>query len=192
MSQDLLRVPRSADPVPTTPVLRSRRVPVWTFALTVVLVVGGLLAVASSLGWFQTTGRGASLVARPAAADGAAPAPAATTAPSPDPGSTTEPGSPSTAPTPTGTGAGTPRGTGTPGEDGEGKAAPTAGSSPDDVKGWMSVQQVLDAFPVSQQALYERFGIAAGTDTGTAFKELAESQGFEMSELRDWLAEQGS
>ena len=72
----------------------------------------------------------------------------------------------------------------------EQRVAPTAGAAPDDVKGWMSIQQVLDAFPVTQQALYERFGIAAGTDPGTALKDLAESSGFDIPELRTWLGEQ--
>lgn len=182
MTQDLLRVPRSAHPVPTEPRLRSRRVPLGVYAGGIAVIVGGLLVVASALGWFVTTGRGATLAARPAAA---APAPAATTAPSgaaaPSAGTTR---------TPSPTGSGTPKGTGT-GVPGEEKAAPTSGSSPDDVKGWMSVQQVLDAFPVSQTDLYARFAIPAGTATSTTLSELAESSGggFDVPALRAWLGE---
>ena len=184
MTEDLLRVPRSAHPEPTEPRLRSRRVPLWAYAGGLAVIVGGMLVAASALGWFVTTGRGATLAARPAAA-GAPPAPAATAAPSGT-------GSPSagTTRTPSPTGSGTPKGTGT-GVPGEEKAAPTSGSSPDDVKGWMSVQQVLDAFPVSQADLYARFAIPAGTATSATLSELAESSGggFDVPALREWLGE---
>ena len=182
MTEDLLRVPRSAHPEPTRPRLRSRRVPLGAYAGGLALIVGGMLVAASALGWFVTTGRGATLAARPVAA---APAPAATAAPSdaatPSAGTTR---------TPSPTGSGTPKGTGT-GEPGQVKAAPTSGASPDDVKGWMSVQQVLDAFPVSQTDLYARFAIPAGTATSTTLSELAESSGggFDVPALRAWLGE---
>jgi hypothetical protein len=181
MTEDLLRVPRSAHPEPTRPRLRSRRVPLGAYA-------GVLLSSSVDARGRERPGlvrhhrAGATLAARPVAA---APAPAATAAPSdaatPSAGTTR---------TPSPTGSGTPKSTGT-GEPGQEKAAPTSGASPDDVKGWMSVQQVLDAFPVSQADLYARFAIPAGTATSATLSELAESSGggFDVPALREWLGE---
>jgi hypothetical protein len=73
------------------------------------------------------------------------------------------------------------------------REVPTAGAVPEDVKGWMTVQQVLDAFPVTKAALYERFGIPAGTPTSTtlsALKEAGDLNGFDVPTLRTWLREQ--
>jgi hypothetical protein len=76
-------------------------------------------------------------------------------------------------------------------ESGE-RVAPTAGAVPEDVKGWMTVQQVLDAFPVTKAALYQRFGIPAGTPTSTtlsALKEAGDLSGFDVPTLRTWLTQ---
>ena len=54
----MLRLPRSAHPVPTTPRLRSALVPVWAYALVIVAVFAGSILVGRDLGWFATTGRG--------------------------------------------------------------------------------------------------------------------------------------
>ena len=150
----MLRIPRSAHPAPTTPRLRSAKVPSWAYALVIVAVFAGSILLARDLGWFATTGRGASLSA--AEAQGSA------------------------------TGQGT--------ESGE-HVAPAAGAVPDDVKGWMTLQQVLDAFPVSKSALYERFGIPADTSTDTSLSSLKETgalSGFDIPSLRDWLSEQAA
>ena len=127
----MLRIPRSADPAPTTPRLRSRPLPWWGLAMALLGIAVGLFVAAESLGWMVTTGRGSgpqrsAAAAPPAAAPGAG----SVTAGSPTAGSTT-------LPTPTGTGAGTGSG------EGGGRRAPTAGADPADIKGWMTVQQVL-------------------------------------------------
>jgi hypothetical protein len=73
------------------------------------------------------------------------------------------------------------------------RVAPTAGAVPEDVKGWMTVQQVLDAFPVTRAALYQRFGIQPDTPTDTTLstlKETGELDGFDIPTLRTWLGEQ--
>ena len=47
----------------------------------------------------------------------------------------------------------------------------------------MTVQQVLDAFPVTKAALYQRFGIPAATPTDTtlsALKEAGDLSGFDI------------
>ena len=54
----MLRIPRSAHPVPTTPRLRSAHVPIWAYALVIVAVFAGSILVGRDLGWFATTGRG--------------------------------------------------------------------------------------------------------------------------------------
>jgi hypothetical protein len=154
----MLRIPRSAHPVPTTPRLRSAHVPTWAYALVIVAVLTLSIVAAREVGWFTTTGRGSTSLGAAAVA-----------------GSTAEPG----------TRAGQ-------GEAGD-RVAPTAGAVPDEVKGWMTVQQVLDAFPVTKAALYERFGIPAGTATETSvssLKETGELSGFDIPALRTWLGEQ--
>jgi hypothetical protein len=79
------------------------------------------------------------------------------------------------------------------GSESEERVAPTSGALPEDVKGWMTVQQVLDAFPVTKASLYERFGIPADTATGTTLstlKEAGDLSGFDIPTLRTWLGEQ--
>ena len=59
----------------------------------------------------------------------------------------------------------------------------------------MTVQQVLDAFPVTKAALYQRFGIPADTPTATTLstlKEAGDLSGFDIPTLRTWLAEQAA
>jgi hypothetical protein len=154
----MLRIPRSADPAPTTPRLRSAKVPNWAYALVIVAVFAGSIVLARGLGWFATTGRGTTML-----------------------GAAQVPGSPA------GPGAGAGQGSGS-----EERVAPTAGAVPDDVKGWMTIQQVLDAFPVTKLALYERFAIPADTATDTTLSSLKESgdlSGFDVPTLRAWLGE---
>lgn len=152
----MLRIPRSALPVPTTPRLASAHLPSWAYALVIVAVFAGSIIVAHDLGWLATTGRGAASL-------GAAELPGSHAAP--------------------GTGAG--QGS----ESGE-RVVPTAGADPEDVKGWMTVQQVLDAFPVTKAALYQRFGIPPDTATDTtlsALKEAGHLSGSDIPALRTWL-----
>ncbi|HEX6888518.1 MAG TPA: hypothetical protein VF143_10480 [Candidatus Nanopelagicales bacterium] len=152
----MLRIPRSAHPVPTAPRLRSTALPSWAYILVILAVFTGSILVGRDLGWFATTGRGASSFG----ATGAAPR------------------------TDAGQGA----------DSGE-RVAPTAGAVPEDVKGWMTVQQVLDAFPVTKAALYEHFAIPADTATDTTLSSLKESgglSGFDIPTLRAWLSEQST
>jgi hypothetical protein len=156
----MLRIPRSAHPVPTAPRLRGAHLSTWAYALIIVAVFAGSILVGRDLGWFATTGRAATSLG--AAVTGSNPAP--------------------------GTGGGQ-------GAESEERVAPTAGAVPEDVKGWMTVQQVLDAFPVTKEALYERFGIPAGTATETtlsSLKEAGDLTGFDIPSLRTWLGEQSA
>ncbi len=62
-----------------------------------------------------------------------------------------------------------------------------------DVKGWMTVQQVLDAFPaVGRGALLAELAAPADTSTDTALKDLLETAGIDVPALRDWLDAQGA
>jgi hypothetical protein len=156
----MLRIPRSAHPVPTTPRLRSVHVSVWAYALVILGVFAGSILVGRDLGWFATTGRGTTTLSALGAGAHAAP----------------------------GTSAGQDA------ESGE-RVAPTAGAVPEEVKGWMTVQQVLDAFPVTRAALYQRFGIPADTPTSTTLSSLKESGGlssFDVPTLRTWLTQKTS
>lgn len=81
------------------------------------------------------------------------------------------------------------------GEGGSGAGADASAlpATPADVKGWMTLQQVLDAgFPgVTESALRSRFAIPTATSLATALKELDGSvPGFDVATLRTWLADQ--
>ena len=64
-------------------------------------------------------------------------------------------------------------------------------ATPDDVKGWMTLQQVLDAgFPgVTEKALRARFDIPATVALATPLKDLDGTvTGFDVATLRTWLS----
>lgn len=69
------------------------------------------------------------------------------------------------------------------------KVAPAAGAATTDIKGWMSIQQVLDAYPVTKEALYAHFGIPADTPTTTTLSELKEGAvgTVDVPTLRSWI-----
>ncbi|MEP7018848.1 MAG: hypothetical protein ABI899_12615 [Actinomycetota bacterium] len=81
---------------------------------------------------------------------------------------------------------------GTPsGESGVGVAAP---ASPADVKGSMTVQQVVDAFsPISAAQILGRLGAPLDTPTSTQLKTLVEKgNSIDIPTLRTWLQDQGA
>ena len=86
----------------------------------------------------------------------------------------------------TATQAGTPSG-----ESGANAEAPAA---PADVKGSMTVQQVVDAFPpITAAQILAQFGAPLNTPTSTQLKELVESgNGMDIPAVRTWLQEQGA
>lgn len=68
-----------------------------------------------------------------------------------------------------------------------------SGADPAEIKGWMTIQQVLDAYPVEQAALYERFGVPADVAPSTPLKDLeAIAESFSVTDLRAWVAEQAA
>lgn len=71
--------------------------------------------------------------------------------------------------------------------DGEGNAI-VATSDPESVKGWMTVDDVCQAFAITPEQLYGQFGVPAGTPVTTQLKDLETvAPGFELTVLRTWL-----
>lgn len=72
----------------------------------------------------------------------------------------------------------------------DGAPVQLTGADPAEVKGWMTVQSVIEAYQVDQAALYARFAIPAEVPPSTALKDLeALAPGFSVADLRAWLAE---
>jgi hypothetical protein len=69
------------------------------------------------------------------------------------------------------------------------RLVPEAGASTAEIKGWMSLQQVIDAYPVAQAALFTHFAIPAGTSMGTTLSELKEggTSTLDVPTLRSWI-----
>lgn len=75
----------------------------------------------------------------------------------------------------------------------EGKPVQLSGADPAEVKGWMTIQAVLDAYRVDKDVLYAEFNIPAEVPTSVALKELEEvAPAFSVTALRAWLAEQAA
>jgi hypothetical protein len=69
-------------------------------------------------------------------------------------------------------------------------AAPAAPVAAADVKGSMTVQHVVDAFPVTAAQVFTRFGVAPSLPISTQLKTLVEGDnGVDIPALRTWLAE---
>lgn len=132
----MVRIPRSAEPVPTTQRLREVGLPVPVFMATVALLVPLLIFGSIQLGWFGATGR----------------VDAAT-------GQTIE---------------------------------LTADSVGDDIRGWMTLDQVLDGFGLSRAELNAAFPTLAGVDSSLKMGEISESTGLELDALRTWIDDQRS
>jgi hypothetical protein len=73
---------------------------------------------------------------------------------------------------------------------GEGRQ-PLAGESTTEVKGWMAIGEVADAFGVPLADVLAAFELPSDTPPETALKDL-ESDLFSVAALRDWLEAHGS
>lgn len=80
--------------------------------------------------------------------------------------------------------------TGTPSE--EGGTGPAAPADPADVKGSMTVQQVIDTFPtITAAQILAQFSAPPSTPTSTQLKDLVEaSDGMDLPAVRVWLEKQ--
>jgi hypothetical protein len=72
---------------------------------------------------------------------------------------------------------------------GEGEGSAVAPAAPADVKGSMTVQQVLDAFPaITATQILAQFNAPPNTPASTQLKDLVEaSDGMDIPTLRTWL-----
>ena len=126
-----LKIPRSADPVPTAPKLKQKRIPLGLYLGGALTLIVGLIFSASSIGWFQTSGR----------VDGSG-----------------------------------------------GKIELTATSTGADLKGWMTIQDLLDAFSIPKEEFVATFNLPSDIDTTEKLGPLGESvEGFELEAVRTWL-----
>ena len=82
--------------------------------------------------------------------------------------------------------------TGTP--SGESDAGPAAPAAPADVKGSMTVQQLVDAFPpITAAQILAKLGAPLNTPTSAQLKTLVEKgNSIDIPTLRTWLQEQGA
>ena len=81
-------------------------------------------------------------------------------------------------------------GTGASGKD---QAAAQTPTTPQDIKGWMTVQDVLTAFPsVTAAQLLAELNAPPDTPTAAQLKTVAESGGVDVPTLRTWLTAQVS
>ena len=74
------------------------------------------------------------------------------------------------------------------GPSGKDQAAAQAPTTPQDIKGWMTVQDVLTAFPsVTAAQLLAELHAPPDTPASTQLKTIAESGGVDVPTLRTWL-----
>lgn len=127
----MVRVPRSAAPVPTPARLRSVRLPLSAFIGTAAVLIPALILASIQLGWFGTTGRI-------------------------DPAT--------------------------------GQAiAISADSTGEDIRGWMTLTQLLTGLGVTRAEFEATFPDAAGADGDAKLGELSEAGAFELEAVRTWL-----
>lgn len=71
-----------------------------------------------------------------------------------------------------------------------GQAVVVTGADPDEIKGWMTIQQVSDAYGVSIAEFDQKFDIPPSTPPTTALKDLEKvAPNFSVTEVRTWLSE---
>ena len=68
----------------------------------------------------------------------------------------------------------------------EGEKVAATGANPDEIKGWMTLGEVSDAYKVSVKEIVEEFELPSGTDGAKQIKEL-ESEKFSTTKFREWL-----
>lgn len=77
--------------------------------------------------------------------------------------------------------------------DSSGQAIQITGTDPAEVKGWMTINDVLSAYHVPQAEFYARFQIPPDVAPTQALKDLeAVAPDFSVTELRSWLAERAA
>ncbi|MEW6142722.1 MAG: hypothetical protein AB1597_06120 [Chloroflexota bacterium] len=66
--------------------------------------------------------------------------------------------------------------------------ATITGTNPEEIKGWMTIKQVIDAYKVTPEEFFKQFNIPAGTSPETPLNQLEKIvEGFSVTTVRDWL-----
>lgn len=132
IERPMLKIPRSANPVPTPARNRSRSLPVLIYVGGSIALIISLIAGSMQLGWFNSSGR---IDAK------------------------------------------------------TGKAIELTSSSVGaDIKGWMTLDQVVQGFGLDRAELYAVFGIPSTVDASSSLGELSEAGlGIEIPALRAWI-----
>lgn len=171
---DTLRLPASRHPVPTSTRVRTRRLPLIAYVAVLLALPAAVVLGARTTGWWVTTGHVVPATALGADAIGTRP----TGGPGPAKGAAGE-----AAPSQGGSGQ---SGSGQGQSGGSGAVV----SNPADIKGSMTVQQIVDAFPpITTAEIFKKFGVPATTSTSTQLKVLAQTgNGYDVTALREWVA----
>ena len=69
-----------------------------------------------------------------------------------------------------------------------GEKVVATGADPDEIKGWMTLREVADAYGVPVEEVLMAFELPADTDPSKQIKEM-ESERFSPANLRAWLRE---
>jgi hypothetical protein len=73
---------------------------------------------------------------------------------------------------------------------GSGEKITATGTNTSEIKGFMTIKEVLDAYQVPQQEFYAKFGIPEDLPVTAQIKEIEKvAPAFSTSGLRDWLAQ---
>ncbi|MHB1416057.1 MAG: hypothetical protein ACYC1C_12485 [Chloroflexota bacterium] len=71
-----------------------------------------------------------------------------------------------------------------------GEKVAATGANPDEIKGWMTIDEVLKAYNVPQADFYAKFGIPADVPVTAQLKDLESvAESFSVTDLRTWLTE---
>jgi hypothetical protein len=71
-----------------------------------------------------------------------------------------------------------------------GEAVTLTGSDPNEIKGWVTIKQIMVAYKVSWEEFSLKFNIPTGTNQDTALKDLENVvPGFSLTAVRAWLQE---
>ena len=73
---------------------------------------------------------------------------------------------------------------------GTGEKITATGTDPAEIKGWMTISEVLSAYSVPQADFYAKFGLPADMPVTTAFKDIEKTvEGFSTENVRTYLTE---
>jgi hypothetical protein len=77
----------------------------------------------------------------------------------------------------------------TSGGGGDNQQAGPTGADSSEIKGWMTIKQVIDAYKLTPDEFYKHFKIPAGTPSDTPLNQLEKiAEGFSVTTVREWLA----